>query len=49
MRKYIVWEFVKHEGWEAHQFDTLEKAIEFKGKLEKVCSNEYILTVNLED
>jgi len=44
MRRYIVWEFDKHEGWEPHQFDSLEKAEEFKSGLEKVCSNEYVLT-----
>ena len=47
MYKYIVWEFVKHEGWEPHQFDTLKKAEEFKDRMEQVNSNEYVLTLNL--
>ena len=48
MLKFIVWEFIKYEGWESHQFDTLKKAEEFKNRLEKVCSNTYVLTINLD-
>jgi len=50
MNKYIVWEFIKHEGWESHQFDSLVKAEEFKNRMEIFTfnDNEYILTLNLD-
>ena len=35
MTNYIVWECIRHEGWEPHEFSTLKEADKFMNRNDK--------------